>query len=272
MNSLYKNHFLDISDLLKKERNKYGSNVMCATSNSSVQPSVSKGSPPIVTPDFKNLKDIITFVDPNKTDDWVTIKDESQLPDRKGFIVDKFKDAFPDTKLDSDVDKAYDQIGRLASRSYVINKWLITANLDYALDAQTPSYLLPYIKPDEFKILQTNITKLGKLAAEESEEINKAAIEYKKRLDSIRDKYSKDRDRLEGSNTFLKVLTVPSTYLPLTLQLAIENYTPQNVQNSPTKRAYARELLTDYKIYLLQCLQNNPDLDIDKVIMDNLTK
>jgi hypothetical protein len=271
-NSLFKFPTKVVSDLLKKDKYRYGRDVSCNTFNNSSLPNIMSGSPPINTPDFKNFNDIITFVDPNNSDDWVTIRDESQLPDRKGFIVEKFKDAFPDTKLDQDIDKAYDQIGRLASRSYVINKWLITANLDYSLDAQTPSYLLPYIKPDQFKVLQSNITRLGKLAADESDEINRAAIEYKKKLDSIRDKYSKERDKLEGSNSFLKVLTVPSTYLPLTLQLAIENFTPQNTQNAPTKRAYARELLTDYKIYLLQCLQYNPDLDIDKLIMDNLTK
>jgi len=140
------------------------------------------------------------------------------------------------------------------------------------MDAQTPSYLLPYIPPKEFVKTQKSVLALNKISGAESNEINNASIEYQNKLKSIRAKFDSQRSKLKMDNKILKVLTVPSTSLPLSIQLVIENYTPQDTKHAPSKRAFARELLTDYKIFLLQKLKSNPKIDLDKFIEDNMTK
>lgn len=223
-------------------------------------------------PKFGSIPDIIKFVDPNDPEKWVTIRSESVEFDRAEFIVDKFKETYPDITLPTDVDEAYELIGKLASRSSLIAEWLSNTSVLYSEEAQTPAYLLPFIKPNEFKKVQSDVTNYNKIARRESDESVKAALEYRDKMRLIRDKYDKERKKIREVSNFVKVLTIPSTKLPLTVQLAIENFTPQDVEDSASKRQYARELLTDYKIFILDTIKNNPKADVDAIVEANRPK
>lgn len=223
-------------------------------------------------PEFKSIKDIIDFVKPDDPEKWVTISSESIEFDRAEFIVDKFKEAFPDIPLPKDVDDAYELIGKLASRSSLISEWLANTSVLFAEEAQTPAYLLPFIKPEEFKKVQADVTSYNKVARRESDEAIKASLEYREKMRVIRDKYDRERKKIRSVSNFVKVLTIPSTKLPLTIQLAIENFTPQDVEDAASKRQYARELLTDYKIFILEAVKNDPKADVDLIVEANRPK
>lgn len=254
----------------KKEVLKMPSFIVRASDSDSSQ--LEDAKPDFTVPKFNSITDIVDFVDPNNPDKWVTIRSESIEFDRAEFIVDKFKETFPDVVLPEDVDKAYELIGKLASRSSLISEWLANTSVLYSEEAQTPAYLLPFIKPNEFKKVQSDVTSYNKVARLESDEIVKASIEFRNKMKQIRDKYDKERKKIRDISNFVKVLTIPSTKLPLTIQLAIENFTPQDVEDAATKRQYARELLTDYKIFILESVKNNPKISVDDIVEANRPK
>lgn len=223
-------------------------------------------------PEFKKISDIIDHVDVNDTTKWVTIRSESVELNRAEFIVNKFIETFPDITLPKDNNKAYELIGRLASRTDVIADWLANTSVLFSDEAQTPAYLLKFINPKTFKTVQGDITNYNRIARRESDEAIKASTKYSDEVKMIRQKYNKERKKLRDISNYVKILTIPSTKLPLTVQLAIENFTPYDVQSAVSKLQYARELLTDYKIFLLEQLRDNPRLDIDAVVEANCLK
>lgn len=81
-------------------------------------------------------------------------------------------------------------------------------------------------------------------------------------MDSISKKYTS----YKFTTPYARVISMNTTELPLTLQLAIENFTPANDVNSPNKKAYARELLIRYKLELIKMIKNDPSININLVI------
>jgi len=202
--------------------------------------------------------------------EWLVIKEESYTPDKQLFIVDSFKKNFKNVKLEGNTEKCYDMIGKLASRSSVVSDWLAIANAEYSLEAQTPTYFKEHIEPKDFNNLQKSIIEFNKVIAKAQQDKQEAAENYKKQIQKIDNELDNKMKKFKSSN-FLKILTLPSSALPITLQLAIENYTPTS-DDSPTKRVYLREVLTNYKIYLLKEIKQNPNLDIDELIKNNSLK
>lgn len=64
------------------------------------------------------------------------------------------------------------------------------------------------------------------------------------------------------------ITSLKQTDLPISLVLAIENYTPQDSEGSPDKILYARETLINFKLYLLDMLNNDESIDIKQVVED----
>lgn len=225
----------------------------------------------IIIPQAIKLSDIDHDFQPSsKNEEWTVIKEQSYTPDKVEYTVTNFKTAFPNVTLPEGVLPSYDLIGRLASRSSVITEWLAINNAEYALEAQMPTYLEDVMTPEEYKKTQSEVTAYNKVIAEQQKEKQKASEIYKENLKKIDDKYNKQLNKIK-ENKKLKILTLPSTSLPLTLQLAIENYTPTG-DDPPTKRTYLREILTNYKIYLLKELDNNKDINLDQLIEQNQLK
>lgn len=225
----------------------------------------------IVLPSAIKIADIDTdFEPPTNTNEWVIIKEQSYLPNKEGFIVSNFKKAFTNVTLPEADDKAYELITSLASRSSVISQWLAKANLEYSLDSQMPLYLRELVTPNEYNNLTQELQKYNKVISEFQQKRQTAATTYQNTLKGIAEQESRTLQQF-GNNSYITVLSLPSTALPLTLQVAIENYTPAN-DNVPTKKAYMREILTNYKIYLLKELKKNPKIDIHKIIEDNKVK
>jgi len=208
---------------------------------------------------FGNMK---IEVEPIKQDfnDWATIKGESYTPDRAEFILDRFKQDFPEHG-----EVSYDLLMATISRSKPLSRWLAQTNLDYSVSAQVPEYFKDHVEPDEFNKSSKIITQYNKLLAEESQETQAAAAAYQKRIDDINKKYVALKEKYTRDN-LVRILTMQSNELPITLQLAIENYTPEADASAPDKRRYAREMVINYKVSLLKILKENPDIDINDVI------
>lgn len=200
---------------------------------------------------------------PTNSDDWFIIKEENYRPDRGAFILDKFNEDFPDFEI-TDVEKVYS----LSSRSTSLSEWLAKQNLSYATIQNEPTFYRDVLDPDEFSKVSRELQSLSIKNRERAEEEIKASRDFKDTMLKISQKYSK----FKPENKFTRVISMNSTELPLTLQLAIENYVPASSENAPTQKAYSRELLTRYKVFLINEIIKDKDVDIDKVINDSHLK
>jgi len=208
------------------------------------------------------IGDITIPVSPIKHDknDWATIKGESYSPDRAEFILDKFKQDFPEHG-----EVEYDRLMATISRSKPLSRWLAQTNVDYSISAQVPEYFKEFVEPNEFNRSSKVITEYNKILAEESQETQRLAAEYQRRMAEINNKYEKEKQKFI-KDPLVRILTMQSNELPITLQLAIENFTPEANEGAPEKRRYAREMVINYKVALLKILKEKPDINIDEVI------
>lgn len=196
-------------------------------------------------------------------ENWLTIKEEKYRPDKSKFIFEEFKKVYPSIKV-----KDSDQVYALASRSSTLNEWLSKTNLKYALQENSPTFYRSYVDIEKFNEADAEVKRINSLNADKAKEQAVAASEYRLQLDEIDKKYS---SKIETSNSIAKILSLNTTSLPLTIQLAIDNYTPAK-SSSPNQRTYARECLINYKIALLKAFNKDPKIDIDKLIKDNQVK
>lgn len=209
--------------------------------------------------------------DPNK---WLIVKDESSKPDKKKFMLDQLKADEPNIsnsleQAETDKDKRYELLMKLVSRSKALAEWLKRANDKYSLSAVMPTYYDKIVKPEDYDASRRKIEKISELAARKQLELNQAAVEYRNKCLLIENRYNGLINPLKDDN-ITKVLTLSSDQLPISIQLAIESYNPGTPSTLPTKDVYAREMIAQYKILLLQQLTTQPDLDIDSIIKSSL--
>lgn len=191
--------------------------------------------------------------DENEIEKWNFEVDKNYLPDKDKFIEDEFERAFGQL-LESDL------IYKLVGRNDAVKEWLVETNAKYEISVQCPQYFKEYMSDEEYKDLSKEINIYNSLNREEAEDIRVLSENYKKELNKISNKYKVKKDAIT-TNPRLRVLTLNSTKLPISLSLAIENYTPKDLTDLNSKRTYARETLIRYKQVLLQCIKDGKDVD-----------
>lgn len=202
------------------------------------------------------LVDEINVNDPNS---WKTVQQENYRPDRDDFILKSFKEKFP---RHANAVNSIETVNNLASRSKLINNWLVSAGTEYVLEVQAPQYLKEIVEPSEYKEASEVLAELNKLSTKRSLEEQLVAKEYKDKLCKIADKYDKLTESTKKDN-IVRILSLNSTSLPITLQLMIENYSPSVTSSSPDKKTYAREVLTNFKISLLKYFTRKENKDVN---------
>lgn len=198
---------------------------------------------------------------PDKVDDWIIIKDEKYRPDKDKFILDQFRKDYPHVPV-----KDCQQVYNLGSRSSVIAEWLGRNNIQYSLIQETPTYFRDLVGPDSFRSLSNKIQKINKIQVNKAKEEEAAAFEYKNKIKEINKKYNILIEKEKEFNKELKVLTLSTNSLPLTIQLAIDNYVPGDDPTSPDKKSFAREMLIRFKQSLIKIIKDNPSVNIDEII------
>lgn len=197
-----------------------------------------------------------------RSDDWKTVKSELYKPDRDEFIYSNFIVSYP--KLKDSINNA-DMVYKLASRSKKLNEWLSITNSKYALEVAPPLWLKDEIDPKTYKDVTNSLKKINDIVAEKADREKELSEKYKNDLELIKKEFDSKVNKIKTSN-YIKILSLNSQSLPITLQLMIESYTPAKVDESPTAKTYAREILTKFKIELIRYTNNNPDVDIDTII------
>jgi hypothetical protein len=206
---------------------------------------------------------------PDETlDNWVVVKQQSIKYVKGDIILEKFNKDFPHAVVDS-----YDVICELASRSTKISEWLVNANTVYSELAEMPLYLDGLVEPKIYKGLTHDIQRINETIGSFSQSRQQLAEKYKNELKVLEKKEKEAINKIKGDNKFLRVLTLNTTSLPLTLQLMINGYSPSNSENlQESQKVFAREMLINYKVSLIKKIIEDPNFKVDTVIDDNQLK
>lgn len=206
-----------------------------------------------------------------KENDWYVVTDENYRPDKDHFVVEKFVETFPDIVLPEK--EKHERIYALCSRSRGLANWLKNVNLEYSLKETTPTFYRDIIDPNRFKEVAKSATKARILNQEKAKEELALVKKYNQDIDEINSRYD-EKLKLISKDPFFKILNMDSGYIPVSLQNAIEDYTPASL--AVDKKTYAREMLIRYKIALInfvkECEKNKKEYDIDEVINNLLLK
>jgi hypothetical protein len=200
---------------------------------------------------------------PTDTSKWVVIKEESYRPDKRKFVLDRFKKDYPQIPVKDDVDTIY----ALCSRSAALTQWLAAVNMQYSITESEPTYYRDKLDPSRFSTVSEQLLSIRSINREKSAAELEAANRYKQEMENISRRFTVPSDIVKET----RVIMMNSTELPLSIQLSIENYTPAQ-RGGPDRKAFAREALIRYKVALLDLIKKDSNVDIEKVIKENLTK
>lgn len=218
--------------------------------------------------DFITVGDLKIAKPEDKLDDWTVVKQQSMKYVKGDVIVEKFNKDFPHAKVNN-----YELICDLASRSRKISEWLVNANVTYSELAEMPLYLEGLVEPKTYKSLTSDILQINRTIGSFSQQRQELAEKYKNELKRLDKKENETINLIKGKNKILKVLTLNTTSLPLTLQLMISGYSPANSLNvQESQKIYAREMLINYKVTLIKKIISNEDIDIDAIIEESQLK
>lgn len=202
-------------------------------------------------------------------DDWIVKEAEVIKYSKESVITESFIKQFPHIAVLGDTyEEKFDYVTNLVSRSDKLLQWFAIEKIKYSNLSQLPNYLDGLVEPSEFKHIQENITSINKSISDFSDRRKKATEKYKQELRLIDKEERTVVDNKINSNKIIKVLTLTSQSLPLSMVSAIESYNAQTTDTNfdEKKKLYGRELLTKFKVSLLKAIKDNPDIDLDSLI------
>lgn len=208
----------------------------------------------------------LTVIGPAKDkSEWLINKEDDLRPERAEFIYQAFTRDYPTIKVNN-VDKVY----ALCSRSKLLVDWLAIENAKFSLAVKVPTYIQDNISPETYKTVEEQMTKLNKVQSEKTTVINAAVARFKAEMKAIEDNSVYKVPPTVHPVT--KIMLLNSSDLPISISLAIENYTYEGTDDYPDQKAYAREMLIRYKSSLVELWKQDMKIDIDNVIRSNRVK
>lgn len=204
-------------------------------------------------------------------DNWVTIEAQSIVYDKNSFFINEFKSDFPDyTLLGSNDFEKYVFLSELCARNKSLRLWFAATRAKYSNTTQLPLYLQDSVTPEEYVSIQEKLLEIK----------DKTAVIINKRKD-LAAKYAADLAELEneerrvvnetiGVNNILKIITLTTDSLPLSIQMLIQSYTAgsQDQDIADNRRRLAQEYLAKFKVALIKLNEEVDDLNIDDLVKE----
>lgn len=202
-------------------------------------------------------------------DDWKVKKAQKNSYVKQEVIVQAFESKFTSiTLLGDDFNKKYEFLTKVCSRNKSLLEWFALQKLAYSELAQLPNYLDDLIEPVEYDYLKTKVQIINEKIVEFANKRKNASIDYNKKLKELDRLENNELTLLKQDSAVIRVLTLTSQSLPLSMAVALENFNDKTDSSDfeEKKKLYVRELLTEFKISLLKLLKEDPATDIDYII------
>lgn len=201
---------------------------------------------------------------PKSKDDWYTIESETIALSRNIEIVNRFEEEF-NIKLNQKDDNAnISYFFEIVSRNNSVREWYTKQKLIFNEVSEIPKYISENLTLDEYSITKQNLIRSKKLTVEVSTKIQELSERYQKDIKAEKEKINKFVK--EGNDRFFEVLNLGVNDLPLELTIKVMNYVPSDDEDISSQKVYAREMLIQYKIFLINKLKENPDISVYDLI------
>ena len=204
-------------------------------------------------------------------DEWIIKKSEVFEYSKETEIVKSFKETFGHIAILGSTDsEKFDYITKLVSRSESLSVWFAFEKIKYSQLSQLPSYLKDLVSPSEFIVSQKRISSVNDTVSSYVNKKLNITNKYKAELSKIDEEAAIAIKKVIGDDKIVKILTLTSQSLPLTLINAIESYNSKTDDSNfeEKKSLYGREMLVKFKVALLTLIKNNEKIDIDELIKD----
>jgi len=195
------------------------------------------------------------------SDNWYTIQQESFTIDKKEFILNKFKEDFPNLTISD-----YNQFELVLNRSSKLQEWYSIISILYTDSIQLPVAYKDLFEPEEYKGYFKDMQDYKSNLAKESAEIEELSKEFDEKLKVIKERYKNKNNQIISQNKYYPIITLNGNDLPISIQIEIESYTPKTGEITQQKSLYSRECLINYKRSLIELVKRNPEVDILEVI------
>lgn len=176
---------------------------------------------------------------------WFALKQENWVPDRQQFVLDCWKNDFPDMVMED-----YDELTRFISRSAFLNDWYLSVVSKYRRIVSLPIHVQDILPVSDYESACKKIKDINDWNASKSEDLENAAKEYKDKLKAINTKWNKIEE-VKANDPIVFVLTLNTNMLPLSVLHRIDKYVPSDASDPITGTVYAREQLLQYQRYLI---------------------
>uniref|UniRef100_A0A2V0RI88 Uncharacterized protein n=1 Tax=viral metagenome TaxID=1070528 RepID=A0A2V0RI88_9ZZZZ len=222
---------------------------------------------------FKYLTSSFEVNLPNKENenDWIVVVSESSSYNKEEVLVNAFEKDFPEIKLiGNDVSSKYIFLTSVTARSKALLKWYAAAKLSYSELTQLPLYLADHVHPSEFIKVREKASEINVVVSEFSKRAQSLAREYSEKLKKIENERDEAISEIKLNDNLIKIVTLQVIDLPLSIQMSIEGYAPKDISRdvSESRRVYARECLTTFKVSLLKLINDEPEVDINDIVKE----
>jgi hypothetical protein len=204
---------------------------------------------------------------------WVTINSQSVSFDKQGFYIKEFEDSFPTYNLvGSNSEEKFKFLTELCARTKVMKLWLATVTINYSNTTQLPLYLKDSVTPAEYKCVQEKLLDIKSELSKIVEKRNVISAKYTADLNKLEAEEKAVVKKTIGANNILKIVTLTTQSLPLSVQMKIQAYTSESddLDISDNRRRFAQECLAKFKTALIKMDKESTIDDID-VLLDEIS-
>jgi hypothetical protein len=211
-----------------------------------------------------NVDGVKFDVDEPSSDDsgWFTTRSESVSVDKPSFMMSAYKRDFPKGPV-----KNFDSLVDIISRSGTMSDWYSKTSGDYTETISIPSYGADILSPKKFKQVQEKLKLHKEAYSLEGKTIAEASATMQVAIENAKNIRMKACGELTN-DPVIRVLSMNSSELPVSMQLAIIGYTAKDSNKAQDQNKYARELLYIYKRALLQRVIEDPGFKLDQFILN----
>jgi hypothetical protein len=200
---------------------------------------------------------------------WVTIESQSVSFNKQDFYIEEFESSFPEYKLiGSNSKEKFKFLTELCARTKVMKLWFSTVTINYSNTTQLPLYLKDSVSPMEYKHVQGKLLEIKSELTKIVEKRNVISAKYTAELEKLEAEEKAVVKKTIGANNILKIVSLTTESLPLSIQMKIQSYTSESedLDISDNKRRFAQECLAKFKTALIKMDKVSSIEDIDVLI------
>lgn len=192
--------------------------------------------------------------------EWFITKSQKISITKDAFMLRAFNEDFPQFSV-----KDFSDLVSLVSRSVALQDWFALQSANFIRTIELPGFLSDVVKPEKYNSIKESLSSYNKALAEEGKQIKALSEKFDEDLKRIKNNTSKVVSSIL-SDPIVRVLTMKTSEMPISLQIKINNYTPKTDDVTQSRDRYAQEMLFSYQRSLVKLIGDKPNVNIDSVI------